>query len=256
MTHLPRRLPGLSAPVLRWLAVLVVTGLLAPWLAGPGPVAAVAPGPVVDLTGAVTGDVAHARAAGDGSLAFATVAVDDAPPLWQAAWWLITRADVALVGPLDTEDTAAAAEQMRQAKATALTVAARAAGRPAARLDADTGQVLGPSAGLMLALAYLDALTPGDLTAGRVVVGTGTLELDGTVGPVGGAGLKATGAAAAGADVFLVPVPDRRDAVEAAAGTGMQVVAVGSVDDAVRYLCGLGGRAPQCPPRAPSGRAD
>ncbi|MDX1620848.1 MAG: PDZ domain-containing protein, partial [Nitriliruptorales bacterium] len=67
--------------------------------------------------------------------------------------------------------------------------------------DANVG---GPSAGLMIALAFYDAATNGELTSRRVA-GTGAIRLNGDVGPVSGIGEKVEGAIQAGAEVFLVP---------------------------------------------------
>ena len=63
----------------------------------------------------------------------------------------------------------------------------------------------GPSAGLMFSLAIIDKLTPGALTGGEHIAGTGTITPDGRVGPIGGIQQKIPGAADAGASVFLVP---------------------------------------------------
>lgn len=63
----------------------------------------------------------------------------------------------------------------------------------------------GPSAGMMFALGLVDELTPGAMTGGRHIAGTGTIDPDGTVGPIGGIVQKVSGAADAGADVFLTP---------------------------------------------------
>jgi PDZ domain-containing protein len=63
----------------------------------------------------------------------------------------------------------------------------------------------GPSAGLMFALGIYDTLTPGSLTGGRVVAGTGTVGPDGAVGPIGGIQQKIAGARDSGAELFLVP---------------------------------------------------
>lgn len=96
-------------------------------------------------------------------------------------------------------------------------------------------QVGGPSAGTMFALAIYDRLTPGSLTGGRAVAGTGTISPDGTVGPIGGVRQKIAGAAAAGAEVFLVP---QENCAEAADGSdhGMRLVSVRTFDEAVADL--------------------
>ena len=65
----------------------------------------------------------------------------------------------------------------------------------------------GPSAGLVFSLAVYDTLTPGSLTGGVDVAGTGTITSEGDVGPIGGIQQKIVAAADAGAELFLVP-PD------------------------------------------------
>jgi PDZ domain-containing protein len=66
-------------------------------------------------------------------------------------------------------------------------------------------EIGGPSAGLMFALAIYDTLTPGSLTDGEVVAGTGELTDDGAVGPIGGIEQKIAAAEDAGAELFFVP---------------------------------------------------
>jgi Lon-like protease len=73
----------------------------------------------------------------------------------------------------------------------------------------------GPSAGLVFSLAVYDSLTPGSLTGGRDIAGTGTIAADGSVGPIGGIQQKIYGADDAGADVFLVPPANCAEALAA-----------------------------------------
>lgn len=73
----------------------------------------------------------------------------------------------------------------------------------------------GPSAGLLFALAIYDTLTPGSLTGGKDVAGTGELDAEGVVGPIGGIEQKIAGAREAGADLFLVPAANCPDALGA-----------------------------------------
>jgi PDZ domain-containing protein len=101
-----------------------------------------------------------------------------------------------------------------------------------------SGDVGGPSAGMMYALGLYDLLTPGDLTGGRIVAGTGTIGLDGTVGPIGGIGDKIVAAQDTGADVFLVPDGDLKGA-QAASDGSMQLVPVSTLQDALTFLRGL-----------------
>lgn len=63
----------------------------------------------------------------------------------------------------------------------------------------------GPSAGMMFALGIVDELTPGELTGGNDIAGTGTIDATGAVGPIGGIRQKLYGARDAGADYFLAP---------------------------------------------------
>jgi PDZ domain-containing protein len=63
----------------------------------------------------------------------------------------------------------------------------------------------GPSAGLIFSLGVYDTLTPGSLTGGAAVAGTGTIAEDGSVGPIGGIQQKIVAAADSGAELFFVP---------------------------------------------------
>jgi PDZ domain-containing protein len=103
----------------------------------------------------------------------------------------------------------------------------------------ESGEIGGPSAGLMWALGLYDLMTPGDLTAGRMIAGTGQIGLDGTVYPIGGIGQKIVAAEAAGAQVFLTPADDMAEA-RAAAGDSIELVSVRSFDDALAALRGNG----------------
>ena len=105
----------------------------------------------------------------------------------------------------------------------------------------------GPSAGLMFALGIIDKLTPMNLTAGKFIAGTGEIEANGAVDPIGGIQQKMAGARAAGATVFLTPAancPDTAGAVPA----GMRLIKVSSLSGAIRDLTALkAGRAvPSC----------
>ena len=104
----------------------------------------------------------------------------------------------------------------------------------------DSGAIGGPSAGLAFTLALLDDLSPGELTGGHHVAVTGTIDLDGKVGPVGGVIQKTAAVRAAGANAFLVPSDEYRDA-RAHAGSHLRVYRVDTLDDALRVLGSLGG---------------
>ena len=98
-----------------------------------------------------------------------------------------------------------------------------------------SGGIGGPSAGMMWALGLYDLLTPGDLTGGATIAGTGAIALDGTVIPIAGIGEKLAAAADAGARVFLVP-EGNLGAARASGDRGMELVSVASFDDALAYL--------------------
>ena len=63
----------------------------------------------------------------------------------------------------------------------------------------------GPSAGLITTLSIYDQLTKGNLTKGKLIAGTGTIEADGSIGQIGEVEYKLLGAVDGGAQVFLVP---------------------------------------------------
>ncbi|MFF5917805.1 S16 family serine protease [Streptomyces flavochromogenes] len=111
----------------------------------------------------------------------------------------------------------------------------------------------GPSAGLLFSLGIVEKLdgdgAGGDLTGGRVIAGTGTIDADGAVGAVGGVSLKTQAAARDGATVFLVPKAECSDA-QAELPKGMRLVPVTALSDAVASLKALGqgqeSKVPSC----------
>ncbi len=92
----------------------------------------------------------------------------------------------------------------------------------------------GPSAGLIFTLAVYNAVTPQDVTAGRRIAGTGTIDLNGNVGPIGGVRQKVAAAEQAGAEYFLCP-PDNCGDAQAVA-RHVQVVPVATVQQALAFL--------------------
>ncbi|MDO0933539.1 S16 family serine protease [Streptomyces sp. DG2A-72] len=114
---------------------------------------------------------------------------------------------------------------------------------------ADVG---GPSAGLLFSLGIIDKLngngSGGDLTGGRSVAGTGTIEADGTVGAVGGVALKTQAARRDGATVFLVPKDECGDA-KSELPKGLRLIPVTNLKGAVSALVALEsgkGSVPSC----------
>jgi len=93
----------------------------------------------------------------------------------------------------------------------------------------------GPSAGLMVGLTVYDLLAEEDLLRGRRVAGTGTLDVDGVVGAVGGVPEKTLAAIAAGYDVLIVPAAETAATQRLAAGRIM-VIGVSTLDEAIERL--------------------
>ncbi|MDP9444194.1 MAG: PDZ domain-containing protein, partial [Actinomycetota bacterium] len=112
----------------------------------------------------------------------------------------------------------------------------------------------GPSAGLMFALAIVDKLTPGALTGGLHIAGTGEIDVDGRVGPIGGIQQKIAGAADAGATVFLVPQANCAEAVLAPDSDRLRLVPVADLGDAVAALKTLNDPGPAPAGAVPSCR--
>jgi PDZ domain-containing protein len=111
---------------------------------------------------------------------------------------------------------------------------------------ADVG---GPSAGLLFSLGIVDKLDgPGDLTGGRTIAGTGSIEGSGKVGAVGGVPLKTRAAKRDGASVFLVPRAECKDA-KSGLPENLRLIPVTTLDGAVKTLKDLkaGKNVPGCP---------
>jgi PDZ domain-containing protein len=98
-----------------------------------------------------------------------------------------------------------------------------------------SGDIGGPSAGLMFALGLYDTLTPGDLTQGRTIAGTGTIDPKGDVGPIGGISDKVVAAQRVGATVFLVPRGNMGELKGIDTGT-MKLMPVGTFQEALTAL--------------------
>lgn len=106
-------------------------------------------------------------------------------------------------------------------------------------VDVDAGDIGGPSAGLLIALTVYDLADEGDLTAGRVIAGTGTIDAQGNVGPVGGVEQKIEAALDADARIFLAP-PDEVEQARVAAAERLEILEVATLQEAI---AALGGRS-------------
>ncbi|MGA5052312.1 S16 family serine protease [Streptomyces cellulosae] len=145
-------------------------------------------------------------------------------------------------------------KQMNESQDEATRAALKYLGRENQGIDislklADVG---GPSAGLLFSLGIVDKLdgdgSGGDLTGGRVVAGTGTIDAEGRVGAVGGVPLKTQAARRDGATVFLVPRDECGEA-KAELPKGLRLVPVTTLKGAVDALVALEkgtGKVPAC----------
>jgi Lon-like protease len=107
----------------------------------------------------------------------------------------------------------------------------------------NTADIGGPSAGLAMTLGLLNTLSDGDLTGGRKVAATGTIDPAGDVGDVGGVAQKTIAVERAGASVFFVPTPELAAALSKATPT-LHVYAVNTLAQALSILKRLGGHVP------------
>ncbi|MDG2496652.1 MAG: PDZ domain-containing protein [Aquiluna sp.] len=102
-------------------------------------------------------------------------------------------------------------------------------------LTLQLGDVGGPSGGLMFSLGVLDSLTPGSLGGNSHIAGTGTINSEGAVGPIGGIGLKMLGAKQAGATLFLAPEANCAEAL-AQIPSNLTVVSVRDLAEAIEKI--------------------
>jgi len=146
------------------------------------------------------------------------------------------------------------AEQMRKSQNTATEAALGYLGEDSddIKVTLELADVGGPSAGLLFSLGIIDKLdgdgSGGDLTGGRTIAGTGTIDADGTVGAVGGVALKTQAAKRDGATVFLVPKAECSDA-KSELPKGLRLIPVTTLKgtvDALRALEKGTGSVPSC----------
>ena len=128
------------------------------------------------------------------------------------------------------------------------------------RINIDTNDIGGPSAGLAMTLAIIDALTPGDLTGGKRVATTGTIDPSGNVGEIGALEQKAVAARAAHAQIFIVPAcvnPSGRAAckkdlavAQKRVGNSVKLAPVSTLEQALAVLRAAGGSGVPAAPKA------
>jgi Lon-like protease len=116
-----------------------------------------------------------------------------------------------------------------------------------AKVSFHTENIGGPSAGLMFATEIVSQLTPGDLTKGYKIAGTGTIDIDGHVGQIGGIEHKVVAADRKGAEIFFVPADINKGDDNAAKAkqtaeeihSSMKIVPVRTLADVLAYLRNL-----------------
>lgn len=101
-------------------------------------------------------------------------------------------------------------------------------------IEIKTGEITGPSAGLMFVLEILNQIDPDDLTRGHLIAGTGTIDLNENVGRIGGVFQKVIAAERAGAEHFIVPAGNLSEAQRAA--RKINLVPVNNLQEALDYL--------------------
>jgi PDZ domain-containing protein len=105
-------------------------------------------------------------------------------------------------------------------------------------ININLGDVGGPSAGLMFSLGIIDKLQPTNLTDGRFVAGTGTIDDNGNVGPIGGISMKMIAARAAGAQYFFTPTDNCAEAASATP-SGLRLIKVATLASALTDLADI-----------------
>lgn len=111
-------------------------------------------------------------------------------------------------------------------------------------IEITTQDVGGPSAGLAFTLTLIDELTDGELTGGRNIAVTGTIDIDGNVGAIGGLPQKASAVRQTGAKYFLVPASQSPESLAAARQVvegDVEIIPVATLDEALAALGELGG---------------
>ncbi|WAL40504.1 PDZ domain-containing protein [Brevibacterium sp. BRM-1] len=159
----------------------------------------------------ITGDDAGAQAVQDAVRASATVTVD---------YRRGSERGSATLTPRDTDGQKAIGVRLAQQYDFPVRVTYNVSG------------IGGPSAGTIFALTIVDKLTPGAMTGGVPIAGTGEISPDGTVSPIGGARQKVAAAAERGAKYFLAPKDNCAEAQEAAQGEDITVVRIDTLHSA------------------------
>ena len=121
------------------------------------------------------------------------------------------------------------------------------------KVEIATNDIGGPSAGLAFTLTLIDELTAGNLTGGQRVAVTGTMDIDGNVGPIGGLSSKGSAVMQRGVKYFIVPTAQGEadlDTLRRVVGDEVEILPVATVSEALQALQKIGGD-----PMVPAGPA-
>ena len=210
----------------------------------PLPGTAVGPGPTLAVSERI--EIRNAEVfPPTGSVEMATVNLYPLSPFRALQAWL--DADIKVVPSDDIVRPERRAFDMDESRSLAVAVALQRLGLDDEHLPIDVaieaGGVDGNSAGLAFTLGLADLLTPGELTGGKRVGVTGTIEADGKVGPVGSIAQKTVAMGRSGVDHLLVPAGQGAEAT-ARAEEALEVTEVATLDQAFEALRALGGEVP------------
>jgi PDZ domain-containing protein len=246
----------------------VVAATLAVAAFAPLPLSIVEPGLTANVLGADKGtQIITVRGVPvrktDGQLRMVTIAATDPTAavhfsdVW-SAWWnrkraVMPRDSVYPSGGSVQEIEKANEKQMTDSQQAATSAALKELGLSPSQVKvtlrlADVG---GPSAGLLFTLGIIDKVDGdghgGDLTGGRIIAGTGTIDASGSVGAVGGVPMKELAAVRGGATAFIVPRAECSDATAELPG-GLKLIPVTTLNGALSALSALrsGKPTPQC----------
>lgn len=261
--------PVLARPKTRALTLcgVLVAALFGTAVLVPLPFTLTAPGTTADVLGSYEGEPvltvtgAPVRQT-DGQLRMVTISATNPGERTRLltaldAWWNEDEAVLPSEAVYPQKDPGKAeqvtAEQMTQSQDSATVAALNylKLSPNQVKVDVDLGSIGGPSAGQLLALGIVDKLAGdgkgGDLSGGRVIAGTGTIDEQGNIGAVGGVPLKTQAAARDGATVFLVPSSECSSA-KVNRPAGLQLIPVESLAGAIEALTALntGGQVPAC----------
>lgn len=116
------------------------------------------------------------------------------------------------------------------------------------KIDIDklkTENVSGSSGGLIFTLVLIDSLTKGDLTGNKKIAGTGTINLDGSIGAIDGVSYKYKAAVDSDSELFFVPLANYA-AISELEQKKTKIISVDNIYDAIEYLCINGGESTIC----------